>query len=585
MEEIRNSGNVILVIDEIHTLVGAGAAEGAIDAANILKPVLSRGELRCIGATTLEEYRKHIEKDSALERRFQPVNIGEPSIDETIEILRGLRERYEQHHGVVFSDDALKAAAILSERYIQDRFLPDKAVDLLDEAGSYVRLKVNILPPEGKEIEKELSKVRREKESAIKDQDFEKAASLRDEETNLIEQLDNMRKEIKTLHEEEVKDLKITETEIAKVVSRWTGIPVGDLTETESSRLQHMEEILHERVIGQQQAVRAVSQAIRRARVGLKNPKRPIGTFVFAGPTGVGKTELAKALASFFFSSEEAIIRVDMSEFMERHTTSRLIGSPPGYVGYGEGGELTEKVRRRPYSVVLFDEIEKAHSDVFNILLQILDDGRLTDSKGRVVNFKNTIVIMTSNVGAKAIENDKQLGFAGEESLSVEQKYKRMQGRVMEQMRTTFKPEFLNRIDEIIIFHKLNQDHLVSIFDLMMNELTIRLKEKKLNIDITEEAKVYLCQESQRSDRPGVGILVEGQETTSKDGARPLLRIIQREIENILAEKILNKEVEEGDSIHINFDNNEKKLIFNIEKKIIEEEKEESAQVEEEVRS
>lgn len=413
------------------------------------------------------------------------------------------------------------------------------------------------MPPEGKEIEKQLMQVRRDKEAAIREQDFEKAANLRDEETELIDKLEEIRKELNgkdkedEKKEEDLEPMILTEKDVATVVSRWSGVPVGDLTESESNRLQGMEEILHERVVGQEEAIKAVSRAIRRARVGLKNPNRPIGTFIFAGPTGVGKTELAKALASFFFNSEEAIIRVDMSEFMERHTTSRLVGSPPGYVGYGEGGELTEKVRRRPYSVVLFDEIEKAHPDVFNVMLQILDDGRLTDSKGRVVSFKNTIVIMTSNVGAKSIENDRQIGFSSEDSVSPEKLYKRMQSKLMEDMRRTFRPEFLNRIDEIIIFHRLNMEHLIHIFDLLMKSLALRVKEKNFEFDISQEAKEFLCKESQISDRPGVGINVEGKETVSRDGARPLLRIIQRELENPLAEKILSKEIIDGDLVKI----------------------------------
>lgn len=562
MDEIRTSLNVILVIDELHTLVGAGAAEGAIDAANILKPVLARGELRCIGATTLEEYRKHIEKDAALERRFQPVNIGEPSVDETVEILRGLRERYELHHNLTITDEALSAAAVLSERYIADRFLPDKAIDLIDEASSFVRLKINTLPPEGKELEKKLTQVRRDKEQAVRDQSFEKAANLRDVESELTNQIDEMRRQVREKTASEGVSLVVNEADIATVVSRWTGIPVGELTEDESDKLQHMEDTLHKRVIGQEQAVKAVSQAIRRARVGLKNPNRPIGNFIFAGPTGVGKTELAKSLASFFFGSEEAIIRVDMSEFMERHTTSRLVGSPPGYVGYGEGGELTERVRRRPYSVVLFDEIEKAHPEVFNIMLQVLDDGRLTDSKGRVVSFKNTIIIMTSNVGARSIENDKPVGFNPEESSDTEHRYKRMQGKLMEEMKRTFRPEFLNRVDEIIIFHRLNQDHLSQVFDLMLANLVKRLKDRELSFEMTRAAKDFLCLESQRNDRPGVGIRVEGQETISRDGARPLLRTIQRELENVLAEKLLSKDFQSGDTIKVDLDEEGKKLTF-----------------------
>jgi ATP-dependent Clp protease ATP-binding subunit ClpC len=562
MEEIRGSANVILVIDELHTLVGAGAAEGAIDAANILKPVLARGELRCIGATTLEEYRKHIEKDAALERRFQPVNVGEPSVDETIEVLRGLRERYEQHHNLTITDEALRAAAILSERYIADRFLPDKAIDLIDEASSFVRLKINSLPPEGKELERKLMQTRREKEQAVRDQNFEKAANLRDVESDLMTQLEDMRRDIREKSNTEGQVLVVNDTDIASVVSRWTGIPVGELTELESSKLQHMEGTLHDRVIGQDMAVKAVSQAIRRARVGLKNPNRPIGNFIFAGPTGVGKTELAKALAAFFFGSEEAIIRVDMSEFMERHSTSRLVGSPPGYVGYGEGGELTERVRRRPYSVVLFDEIEKAHPDVFNIMLQVLDDGRLTDSKGRVVSFKNTIIIMTSNVGARSIENDRQIGFNAEDAMDTEHRYKRMQGKLMEEMKRTFRPEFLNRVDEIIIFHRLNQEHLAQIFDLMVTSLIKRLKDKEIGFEISKEAKLFLCKESQRNDRPGVGIQVEGNETISRDGARPLLRVIQRELENVLAEKILSKEFNPGETIKVDMDESGEKIVF-----------------------
>ncbi len=564
MEEIRSSGNIVLVIDELHTLVGAGAAEGAIDAANILKPVLSRGELRCIGATTLEEYRKHIEKDSALERRFQPVNIGEPTIEQTIEILNGLRDRYEQHHNLVIEDEALYAAATLAERYISDRFLPDKAVDLIDEAGSFVRLKVHSLPPEGKEMEKKLNQVRRDKENAIREQDFEKAASLRDEETKYLDELDELRKRLREEAINEEVPLVVTAADIATVVSRWTGIPVGELTETESDKLQHMEDILHKRVVGQEQAIRAISQAIRRARVGLKNPNRPIGNFIFAGPTGVGKTELAKSLAAFFFGTEEAIIRVDMSEFMERHTTSRLIGSPPGYVGYGEGGELTERVRRRPYSVVLFDEIEKAHPDVFNVLLQVLDDGRLTDSRGRVVNFKNTIIIMTSNVGARSIESDKSFGFAAEDEGNSDKRYKRMQAKLMEEMKRTFRPEFLNRVDDIIIFHRLNQDHLLHIFDLMVTDLVKRLEGKEIHFEITSEAKLYLCMESQRSDRPGIGLQTEGNQIISRDGARPLSRVIQRELENPLAEKILSKAIQPGDTVkcYLEKENDIEKLII-----------------------
>ena len=562
MDEIKSSNNVILVIDELHTLVGAGAAEGAIDAANILKPVLARGELRCIGATTLEEYRKHIEKDAALERRFQPVNVGEPSVEDAIEILRGLREKYEQHHDLTISDGALKAAAILAERYIADRFLPDKAIDLIDEASSYVRLKINTLTPEGKALEKQLNQARRDKEQAIREQNFELAASLRDNESELTAKLDEIRRDVREKANKEGIALTVTESDIATVVSRWTGIPVGELTEAESSKLQHMEETIHNRVIGQDQAIKSVSQAIRRARVGLKNPNRPIGNFIFAGPTGVGKTELAKSLASFFFGSEEAIIRVDMSEFMERHTTSRLLGSPPGYVGYGEGGQLTESVRRRPYSVVLFDEIEKAHPEVFNVMLQILDDGRLTDSKGRVISFKNTIIILTTNIGSRSIENDKPLGFVSDEAMETEKRYKRMQGKLMEEMKKSFRPEFLNRVDEIIIFHRLNMDHLTRIFDLLIANLIKRVEDKDIGFEISQEAKNYLCKESQISDRPGVGIQVEGSDTISRDGARPLLRVIQRELENTLAEKILSKEFVPGETIKVDMNAEDNGLVF-----------------------
>lgn len=552
MEEVKASSNIILVIDEIHTLVGAGAAEGAIDAANILKPVLSRGELRCIGATTLEEYRKNIEKDSALERRFQQVLIEEPSVEDTIKILYGLREKYEEHHGVKFTDSAIEASAVLAERYINDRYLPDKAIDLLDEAGSLIRLHVKALPPEGQELEQKIKDAKESKNLAVNNQDFERAAHYRDLEVELNKELEDLRYKLREESKESLINLKVSEEQIAQVLSRWTGIPVGDLTETETSKLQQMESILHDRVIGQDKAVTSVSQAIRRARVGLKNPTRPIGTFIFAGPTGVGKTELAKTLASFFFGSEDSIIRVDMSEFMERHTTSRLVGSPPGYVGYGEGGELTEKVRRKPYSVILFDEIEKAHPDVFNVMLQILDDGRLTDSKGRKVSFKNTIVIMTSNVGAQNIQSDASLGFASEDSMSEEERYNKMQSRVMDDMKRTFKPEFLNRIDEIIIFHKLNQEHLLEIFGLLLNDLQKRLDEHFLKLTVSKEAQEHLVKLSQTNDRPGVGIQVENKKATSKDGARPLLRIIQKELENVLAEKIVHHEIMNGDCITVN---------------------------------
>lgn len=590
MDEIIQSGKIVLVIDEIHNLVGAGAAEGAIDAANILKPVLARGELRCIGATTLDEYRKHIEKDSALERRFQQVLIEEPSQEETVQILAGLAPKYEAHHGLKISQEAIEAATALSIRYINDRFLPDKAIDLLDEAGSLLRFRSESIPdtPEIIELDKQIDEIQEEKEAAVDEQDFEKAADLRDKETKLKEELTELKASQREARKAELEELTITAEDIARVVSRWTGVPVGELTATETKRLQDIEGILHERVIGQDQAVKAVSQAIRRARVGLKNPERPIGTFIFAGPTGVGKTELGKSLSEFFFGSEDALIRVDMSEFMERHTTSRLVGSPPGYVGYGEGGELTEKVRKKPYSVILFDEIEKAHPDVFNILLQILDDGRLTDSKGRKVNFKNTIIIMTSNVGASAISaDDKKIGFSSADSDSSEEKYKLMQSRVMEDMRKTFKPEFLNRIDEVIIFHKLNQDHLLEIFRLLVKGLEKRLSSKQISINLTEEAEIFLCKQSQIADRPGVGLKIgEDNKYTSKDGARPLLRVIQRELENTLAEKLVQEEVQEGDTVNISIteldENNKQKLVFDVDStnRIIPEPEEESENTE-----
>ncbi len=531
MDEIRSAGNVIIVIDELHTLIGAGAAEGAIDAANILKPALSRGELQCIGATTLDEYRKHIERDAALERRFQPVMVNAPSIEESIEILRGLRPKYEEHHKLLISDAALIAAATLSDRYISDRFLPDKAIDLIDEASSRVRLRASSLPPEGKELEKELRLISRQKEQAIRSQEFEKASQLRDKEAELKDQI----KEIQTKWKETQDKNKpvVTDEEIAHIVSSWTGIPVGDLTQGETERLQKLESILHERVIGQDVAVTAVARSIKRARVGLKNPQKPIGTFMFSGPTGVGKTELAKALAQFFFGTEENIIRVDMSEYMEKHTISKLIGSPPGYVGYGEGGQLTEAVRRRPYSVVLFDEIEKAHPDVFNILLQMLDDGRLTDSKGRSVDFKNTIIIMTSNVGARNIEALQPLGFTTEISQDPEVIYKRIKSTVTDEMKKTFRPEFLNRLDDIIIFKHLTKDELHKILDLMAKELSKRVNEKNMELELSAEVKDKLVKDGY----------------SQAYGARPLRRTLQKLIEDAMAEEILAGKFKEGDKI------------------------------------
>lgn len=531
MDEIRSAGNVIIVIDELHTLIGAGAAEGAIDAANILKPALSRGELQCIGATTLDEYRKHIERDAALERRFQPVMVDAPSVEDTVEILRGLRGKYEEHHKLIISDAALIASAVLSDRYISDRHLPDKAIDLIDEASSRVRLRASSLPPEGKEVEKELRAISREKEQAIRSQEFEKASQLRDKEAEFKEKI----KEIQAKYKEEQEKNKpvVTDEEIAHIVSSWTGIPVGDLTQGETEKLQKLENILHERVIGQDVAVTAVAKAIRRARVGLKNPNKPIGTFMFSGPTGVGKTELAKALASFFFGSEDNIVRVDMSEYMEKHTISKLIGSPPGYVGYGEGGQITEAVRRRPYSVVLFDEIEKAHPDVFNILLQLLDDGRLTDSKGRTVDFKNTIIIMTSNVGARNIENMQPVGFATSDMVDHESIYKRMKTMVADEMKRTFRPEFLNRLDDIIIFKHLQREELYKILDLMVKDLGKRINEKNMELELSTEVKDKLVKDGY----------------SQAYGARPMRRTLQKLIEDAFAEEILTGKFTEGDKV------------------------------------
>ncbi len=531
MDEIRTAGNVIIVIDELHTLIGAGAAEGAIDAANILKPALSRGELQCIGATTLDEYRKHIERDAALERRFQPVIVEAPSVEDTVEILRGLRPKYEEHHKLIISDAALISSAVLSDRYISDRHLPDKAIDLVDEASSRVRLRASSLPPEGKEVEKELRQISREKEQAIRSQEFEKASQLRDKEAELKDQIKEIQNKFK--EEQEKNKPVVTDEEIAHIVSSWTGVPVGDLTQGETEKLQKLEEILHQRVIGQDVAVTAVAKAIRRARVGLKNPNKPIGTFMFSGPTGVGKTELAKALASFFFGSEENIVRVDMSEYMEKHTVSKLIGSPPGYVGYGEGGQITEAVRRRPYSVVLFDEIEKAHPDVFNILLQLLDDGRLTDSKGRTVDFKNTIIIMTSNVGARSIEQLVPVGFATSESNDPEATYKRMKSMVADEMKRTFRPEFLNRLDDIIIFKHLQKLELYKILDLMVKELSKRVNDKNMELELSEEVQERLVRDGY----------------SQAYGARPMRRTLQKLIEDAFAEEILMGKFKEGDKV------------------------------------
>lgn len=520
MEEIRNAGDVILFIDEMHTLIGAGAAEGAIDAANILKPALSRGELQCIGATTLDEYRKHVEKDAALERRFQPIMVGEPTKEEARQILEGLRDRYEAHHRVKITDSAILAAVELSDRYIADRFLPDKAIDLIDEAASRVRLQTTIVPPDLKSLEENLGRLQQEKESSIKNEEFEKAAELRDQEQKISQQLETLRNEWK--NKRGLVEATVSEDEVAYVVSSWTGIPVVKLQQEETERLLKMEDTLHRRVIGQQEAVEAVAKAVRRARAGLKDPKRPIGSFIFLGPTGVGKTELARALAEALFGDENAMIRIDMSEYMERHTVSRLVGSPPGYVGYEEGGQLTERVRRKPYSVVLLDEIEKAHPEVFNILLQVLEDGRLTDAHGRTVDFRNTVVIMTSNVGANLIEHSGSIGFQISQD-EARDNYQKMKNNVLDELKRTFRPEFLNRIDEVIVFHALNKEEIQSIVDLMARPLYRQLEEKGIKLELTEDVKEFLAKEG----------------FDPHFGARPLRRAVQRFIENPLSEELL----------------------------------------------
>ena len=559
MEEIKSAGNVILVIDEVHTLIGAGAAEGAIDAANILKPALARGELQCIGATTLDEYRKHIERDAALERRFQPVNVGEPSIDDTIEILRGLRERYEQHHRLKITDDALVAAATLGDRYISDRFLPDKAIDLIDEAGSRVRLLNSKLPPEAKEVDKELRSVQKQKEEAVRDQDFTKAGELREKEVELREQIRNLLQNNRVeassdtaaspdnqVDQSSESSPMVNEEDIAHIVASWTGVPVQKLTESESVKLLNMEDTLHQRLIGQDEAVKAVSKAIRRARVGLKNPNRPIASFIFSGPTGVGKTELTKALATYFFGSEEAMIRLDMSEFMERHTVSKLIGSPPGYVGFNEGGQLTEAVRRRPYTVVLFDEIEKAHPDVFNLLLQLLEDGRLTDSKGRTVDFKNTLIIMTSNIGSKVIEKGGGgLGFEFSGESAEESQYTRIRSLVNEELKQYFRPEFLNRLDEIIVFRQLNREEVKEIAEIMLKEVFGRMGEKGITLTVSDAFKERLVEEGYN---PAYG-------------ARPLRRAVMRLLEDSLAEEVLSGRIKDGDHAEVDVDENKKVVV------------------------
>jgi ATP-dependent Clp protease ATP-binding subunit ClpC len=528
MEEIRLAENVIVFIDELHTLIGAGAAEGAIDAANILKPALSRGEMQCIGATTLDEYRKYIERDPALERRFQPINVGQPNVEEAIAILQGLRDRYEAHHRVKITDEAIEAAVKLSDRYISDRFLPDKAIDLVDEAASRVRLRSFTAPPDLKNLEEIVDNLKKEKEAAVKMQEFEKAARIRDEEQQKRQELAEYRKNWEANRE---KDMAVVGPEdISRIVSSWTGIPVDKLKEEESQRLLQLEQILHERVVGQKEAVSAVARSVRRARAGLKDPKRPIGSFIFLGPTGVGKTQLARTLAEALFGDENALIRIDMSEYMEKHAVSRMVGSPPGYVGHDEGGQLTEMVRRKPYSVILFDEIEKAHPEVFNILLQVLEDGRLTDSKGRVVDFRNCVLIMTSNVGASYLKRE-SLGFIA--GRNEESEYKTMSSRIMEELKRTFKPEFLNRVDEMVVFHQLVKEELVSITKILLEDIRKRLKEQDFDLVVDEKAVEYLSQ--------------EGFDPTF--GARPLRRAIQKYIEDPLSEKILEGKYHPGDSI------------------------------------
>ena len=534
MEEIRKAqGEVVLFVDELHTLVGAGAAEGAIDASNILKPSLSRGELQCIGATTLDEYRKYVERDAALERRFAPILVAEPNVDQTVEILRGLRERYEAHHGVKISDEALVAAATLADKYISDRFLPDKAIDLMDEAASKIRLQASFLPQEVRQALDKAERVRREKEEAIKGQDFEKAASLRDKEKVLRQKLEELESSWKT---DKGRDITtVSGDDIADIVSSWTGIPVMRLVEEETEKLLRMEDSLHHRIVGQDEAVHAVSRAVRRARAGLKDARRPIGSFIFLGPTGVGKTELTKALAEFMFGSEDALVQLDMSEYTERHTVSRLVGAPPGYVGYEEGGQLTEQVRRRPYSVVLLDEIEKAHPEIFNVLLQILEDGRLTDAQGRAVDFKNCVIIMTSNVGAPQIQRDTGFGFrgTGNDQLEADRSYDRMKMHVMEELRRAFRPEFLNRVDEIIVFRSLSRDQIKSIVEILLDRLKREIRGQGMSLVMTDAARELLA----------------GEGFDPQYGARPLRRAIQRLVEDPLSDDMLRGKFHAGDEI------------------------------------
>lgn len=521
MEEIHKAGNVVLFIDELHTLIGAGGAEGAIDASNILKPALARGELQCIGATTLEEYRKYIEKDAALERRFQPVQVDEPNVEDTVLILKGLRDKYEAHHRINITDEALDAAAKMSARYIQDRFLPDKAIDLIDEASSKVRLRSYTSPPDLKDLESKLEAVKKEKNAAVQSQEFESAANYRDQQSKLEKQLKEKQDSWKK--EQGQSSQSVTQGDIEVVISGITGIPLSKIAEGESERLLNLESILHGRVIGQEEAVKSISRAVRRARAGLKDPKRPIGSFIFLGPTGVGKTELARSLSETMFGEEDAMIRVDMSEYMEKHSISRLVGSPPGYVGYDDGGQLTEKVRRKPYSLILFDEIEKAHPDVFNMLLQVLDDGRLTDANGRTVDFRNTIVVMTSNVGAQELRDRKFAGF-GTTTDANAQDYETIKSTMMKELKETFKPEFINRVDDIIVFHSLEKEHLTEIVSLMIEQLQERLIDQNINIEVTDKAKAQITEDGYDPEY----------------GARPLARSIQKNIEDTLSEALLS---------------------------------------------
>ena len=545
LKEIRTRGDIILFIDEIHTLVGAGAAEGAIDAASILKPMLARGELQTIGATTLDEYRKHFEKDAALNRRFQPILVEEPSVADTVAILKGLRDRYEAHHRVSITDDALSAAAIMGDRYVSDRFLPDKAIDLIDEAGARLRIRRMAAPPELKEFDEQIADVRMRKEGAIDAQDFEAAAALRDEEKKLINAKGEREKAWKSGDLDTV--AVVDEHLIAEVLAKATGIPVGQLSEEESSRLLHMEEELHKRVIGQDEAIKALSRAIRRSRAGLKDPKRPGGSFIFAGPSGVGKTWLSKALANFLFGDDDALIQLDMSEYSEKHTVSRLFGSPPGYVGYEEGGQLTEKVRRKPFSVVLFDEIEKAHPDIFNSLLQVLEEGHLTDGQGRVVNFKNTVIIMTTNLGSGEISKGVNLGFS--QANDVAGSYIKMRDMVKAELKKQFRPEFLNRVDEVVVFPQLTQDEILEMVDMMIDSLEKRLAEKDMSIELTTAARELLS--------------VRGFDKLL--GARPLRRAVQREIEDVMAEKLLFGELRAGQMVLVDVEGEGPEAVFTFE--------------------